>query len=73
LNGRVFDESYEEVFTGNDLYMQQSRDDWTGSRGYSDALIEKQDVEEVDAVSNATWTNRKFKEFVRLTLAQATE
>ncbi|MBH1941847.1 FMN-binding protein [Mobilitalea sibirica] len=70
---RPFDETYEEVYEGNDLYMQQSRDDWNGSRGYAEKLIETQDLEEVDAVSGATWTNRKFKTVMSYILFEAKE
>lgn len=70
-NKRPFDETYEEVYVGNDHYIQQSRDDWKGSRKYSSDLIESQDLEEVDAVSGATWTNGKFKEAVGLALEKA--
>ena len=70
-NDRPFDETYYEVFPDSEYYAQQSRDDWSGSRGYADALIETQDIEEVDAVSAATWTNKKFKQFVRYALIEA--
>lgn len=53
------------------VYGQQGKDDWAGSRGYAEALIESQDIDKVDAVSGATWTNRKFKEIVNMALEQA--
>lgn len=67
-----FDSEYYKVLAEfGDLYEQQGKDDWAGSRGYSDVLIETQDINQVDAVSGATWTNRKFKEILRLALEQA--
>lgn len=69
---KPFDEEYYHVFESvSDVYVQQAKDDWTGSRGYSDALITSQNVEQVDAVSGATWTNKKFKEIVKLALEKA--
>lgn len=70
---RPFDETYEKVFAGNSTYMQQSRDDWNGSRDYEEVLIDTQDVDKVDAVSGATWTNKKFKDIVKMALEQAKE
>jgi major membrane immunogen (membrane-anchored lipoprotein) len=71
-NDVPFDEEYYKVMEPySALYVQQSKDDWTGSRGYTDALIETQDVTKVDAVSGATWTNRKFKEAVKAALKEA--
>ncbi len=67
-----FDEEYYNVMEPyGELYVQQAKDDWSGSRGYSDVLIKTQDVDQVDAVSGATWTNKKFKEVVRLALRKA--
>lgn len=67
-----FDEEYYHVMEPYAaLYVQQAKDDWSGSRGYSEVLIETQDVDKVDAVSGATWTNKKFKEVVKLALEQA--
>lgn len=74
LEDKPFDEEYYHVYDDvSALYVQQAKDDWTGSRGYSDVLIECQDINEVDAVSGATWTNKKFKEIVRMALGKATE
>lgn len=69
---KPFDEEYYKVMEPyGDLYVQQAKEDWTGSRDYDDSLIETQDVSKVDAVSGATWTNKKFKEIVKLALEQA--
>ncbi|HEX2947033.1 MAG TPA: FMN-binding protein [Clostridia bacterium] len=70
-NGKPFDEKYEEVFAGNETYMEQSRNDWKGSRTYGPKLIETQDPGEVDAVSGATWTYNKFSEIVNKALNEA--
>ncbi len=70
-NDKPFDDKYEEVFAGNDYYIEQSRSDWKGSRTYGPMLIETQDPDEVDAVSGATWTNKKFREIVKKALEEA--
>ena len=70
-NNKPFDEKYEEVYIGNENYIQQCREDWKGSRTYSPELIETQDPNKVDAVSGATWTNNKFKEIVAKALESA--
>lgn len=67
---RVFDETYEDVFS-NDTYKQQCRDDLSGMKTYAPALIDKQDVGAVDAVSGATWSHGKFAEAAEALLEQA--
>jgi major membrane immunogen (membrane-anchored lipoprotein) len=70
-NNRVFDETYEEVFEGNEYYQEQCRNDLKGAKTYGPELIEVQDLEKVDAISGATWANQKFKEIIKLALAEA--
>lgn len=57
----TFDGSYEKHFTGNDEYIQQSRNDWKGVQTYPRILSEKQDINKVDATSGATWSYNIFK------------
>jgi major membrane immunogen (membrane-anchored lipoprotein) len=54
-NDKLFDKDYETVFAGQDMYIQQCRDNLKGMAGYSSKLIETQDAGGVDAVSGATW------------------
>lgn len=68
---RVFDETYEEVFKGQESYQEQCRADLKGAKTYSGKLIDTQNIEEVDAISGATWTNEKFKEVVKIALDKA--
>lgn len=72
-NGRVFDETYEEEYTGIELYIQQCRDNWSGMQTFVPALLQTQDLGEVDAVSGATWAYNKFKEAAKALLEQASE
>lgn len=67
---RKFDETYKEVFeqSGQPEFVEQSINDWAGAITYAPALIDNQgesfdaqDIEDLDAISGATWTYRKFK------------
>jgi len=60
-NRRYFDDTYEEVYTGNPVYIQQCRDDRRGMAIYSERLIETQELDSVDCVTHATWSYNKFK------------
>lgn len=68
---RVFDEKYEEVYAGNAEYQQQCRDDLKGAKTYGPKLVEVQNIQEVDSVSGATWTNGIFKKAISLALKKA--
>jgi major membrane immunogen (membrane-anchored lipoprotein) len=68
---RNFDDTYEEVYTGNALYQQQCRDNMVGMRAFGPKLIETQDIGEVDNITGATWCWRKFKDVVAITLKDA--
>ena len=71
VNGIIFDEKYEKIYVGNPTYIQQCRDDLKGAETYGPKLIEVQDIEKVDAISKATWTNIHFKNAVKLALEKA--
>jgi major membrane immunogen (membrane-anchored lipoprotein) len=67
-----FDENYYTVFD-DEIYQQQSKDDYSGSRDYTSEYIETQDLNQVDAVSGATWTNEHFKTVIKLALLEASK
>ncbi|MCX7772739.1 MAG: FMN-binding protein [Clostridia bacterium] len=67
---RVFDETYEEVMP-SEIYKQQCRDDLKGFNTYKAQLIEKQDPDQVDAISKATWTYNWFTRVTKQLLKQA--
>jgi len=69
----IFDGEYEKHFAGNDLYMQQCRNDWKGIRSYPDSLLKHQDLGKVDAISGATWSYNIFKASAQKALEQARE
>lgn len=68
---RIFDDTYEEVYTGNQYYIQQCRDNMIGMKAYGPKLIETQDLDQVDSITGATWCYNKFKEVVTITLEDA--
>lgn len=70
-NDRVFDETYEEVFAGNALYQEQCRKDLAGANIYGNKLIETQKLDDVDAISGATWAHKKFVNIMKPALEQA--
>ena len=67
---KVFDEKYENVYQ-EELYKEQCRNELKDDVNYAPALIKKQDVQKVDAVSGATWSNNLFKEAVKAALKKA--
>lgn len=56
-----FDGEYEKYFAGNNLYINQSRNDWKGVKSYPDSLLKYQDIQKVDVISGATWSYNIFK------------
>jgi major membrane immunogen (membrane-anchored lipoprotein) len=68
-----FNGEYEKYFAGNDLYIQQCRNDWKGIRSYPDSLLKYQDIDKVDAISGATWSYNIFRASVLEALEQANE
>lgn len=68
-----FDETYEKYFAGNDLYIQQCKNDWKGIQSYPDSLLKYQDLSKVDVISGATWSYNMFKDSVLEALSSAGE
>jgi major membrane immunogen (membrane-anchored lipoprotein) len=60
-----FDGNYEKHFEGNELYIQQNRNDWKGVQAYPGKLMETQDIDKIDAISGATWSYNIFKASVK--------
>jgi major membrane immunogen (membrane-anchored lipoprotein) len=68
LANEIFGSDYEKHFPDNELYRQQCRNDWKGIQHYQKELLEKQDIDAVDAVSGATWSYNIFKSSVKKAL-----
>lgn len=66
-----FNGDYEKYFAGNEEYMQQSRSDWKGVQAYPIKLVNAKKVEDVDAISGATWSYNIFKGAVEKALQSA--
>lgn len=66
-----FDDAYEKYFSGNELYMNQCRNDRVGVRSYPDSLLKYQNLDKVDVISGATWSCNIFKASVKAALEKA--
>jgi major membrane immunogen (membrane-anchored lipoprotein) len=70
--GRVFDDKYEEIYAGNDMYIQQCRDNMKGIKAFLPQLLKVQNPDKVvDTVSGATWAYNRFEEAAKALLSQA--
>ena len=66
-----FDDKYERYFAGNDNYVQQCRNDREGIKVYPNIVVEKQKLDEVDAISGATWSYNLLKSSLKDALKDA--
>jgi major membrane immunogen (membrane-anchored lipoprotein) len=66
-----FDSIYEKHFQGNDLYIQQCRNDWRGVQSYPGKLIKSQDINKIDAITGATWSCNIFRASLKDALEKA--
>lgn len=64
----TFNDAYAKHFAGNEVYIQQTRNDWNGVKTYPQRLKEKQDINNVDVISGATWSYNIFKASVEQAL-----
>jgi major membrane immunogen (membrane-anchored lipoprotein) len=69
----IFDGRYEKHYTGNEVYVNQCRNDWKGVQSYPDSLIRYQDLDKVDVISGATWSYNIFRDATREALKKARE
>jgi major membrane immunogen (membrane-anchored lipoprotein) len=71
VKNELFDSNYERYMNGNELYIQQCRNDWKGVQAYPGVLLKNQELDKVDAVSGATWSYNMFSYSVRIALKNA--
>ncbi len=64
-----FNEKYEVHFANIPEYVQQCRNDWEGVQNYPKEFLKKQDIDQLDAVSGATWS---FNIFIELGILSIT-
>lgn len=57
----TFNDKYASHFAGNEIYIQQTRNDWNGVKTYPLNLTSKQKINKVDVISGATWSYNIFK------------
>jgi major membrane immunogen (membrane-anchored lipoprotein) len=57
----TFNQFYEKHFEKVPEYIEQCRNDWRGVQSYPGKLLEKQNINKVDATSGATWSYNIFK------------
>jgi major membrane immunogen (membrane-anchored lipoprotein) len=60
-NNELFDDKYELHYKDNELYQQQCRNDRKGVQKYPLELLKYQKMDNIDAVSGATWSYNMFK------------
>lgn len=71
-NNELFDEKYEKHFIGNnEEYVQQCRNDWGGVQRYPKELLQKQNIDSVDAITGATWSYNMFHDATAIALEKA--
>jgi major membrane immunogen (membrane-anchored lipoprotein) len=68
LKNEVFGSDYDKHFPDNVIYKEQCHNDWKGVQTYPVKLLEKQNIESVDAVSGATWSYNIFTASVKKAL-----
>jgi major membrane immunogen (membrane-anchored lipoprotein) len=56
----TFNKKYKVHFKGNDLYLQQCKNDSRGVKKYTKKLNKTKDLDRVDVVSGATWSYNIF-------------
>jgi major membrane immunogen (membrane-anchored lipoprotein) len=67
----VFGPDYEQHFKGNDLYLQQCRNDLKGINSYFEKYMKTSNLEQVDAITGATWSYNIFKDAIKVALEKA--
>ncbi|MCX8131018.1 MAG: FMN-binding protein [Clostridia bacterium] len=68
----LLDETYsKEVYANIQVYQEQCTNEFAGIKKYKEKLISEQNIDKVDVISGATWSNQLFKETVENTLQKA--
>jgi major membrane immunogen (membrane-anchored lipoprotein) len=57
----TFNLDYAKHFAGNEVYIQQTKNDWNGVKTYPRKFLREQDITKVDGISGATWSYKIFK------------
>jgi major membrane immunogen (membrane-anchored lipoprotein) len=65
IQNEVFGSDYDKHFPDNVIYQEQCHNDWKDIQLYTAKLLQKQDIDSVDAVTGATWSYNIFKASVK--------
>jgi len=57
----TFTRKYKKHFKGNEEYIEQCLNDWKGVKTYPEKLLGSQNINEIDALSGATWSYNIFR------------
>lgn len=67
----TFGKKYAVHFKDNPVYIEQCRKDSKGAKKYPKRLFKTQDIDQVDAMSGATWSYNIFRASVKEALKNA--
>jgi len=67
----VFGPDYEQHFKDNPEYIQQCRNDLKGIKAYSEKFNQSKKLEQVDAITGATWSYNIFRDAIKVALEKA--
>ncbi|HZK69229.1 MAG TPA: FMN-binding protein [Paludibacter sp.] len=70
-NNEVFGPDYEQHFKNNPEYMQQCRNDLKGIKAYTEKFNQSKKLEQVDAITGATWSYNIFRDAIKVALEKA--
>jgi len=67
----IFGPEYEQHFKDNPEYVQQCRNDLKGIKAYTEKFNQSKKLEQVDAITGATWSYNIFKDAIKVALEKA--
>jgi major membrane immunogen (membrane-anchored lipoprotein) len=67
----VFGPDYERHFKDNAAYIDQCRQEVKGIKAYTEAFLKTRSMEQVDAITGATWSYNIFKDALNAALEKA--
>ena len=67
----IFGPEYEQHFKDNPEYVQQCRNDLKGIKAYTEKFNQSKKLEQVDAITGATWSYNIFRDAIKVALEKA--
>jgi len=67
----VFGPDYERHFKDNAMYVDQCRNEVKGIKVYTEAFLKTRNVDQVDAITGATWSYNIFRDALKAALEKA--